>query len=409
MSVYALKGRVIDSVADHMLENGLVIVDGEQIVYAGIAAGYTIPEGAQTIEVPDGTILPGFIDCHAHFDGTGPEPTYEFTTPHLDLILNSAYGAGILLDAGFTSLREMSSFGPHLKKAINRRVLRGPRIMPGGRVLSVSGGHADSDVDFPIEYSQQHSIIGYLVDGVDECIRGVRLQFREGAEFIKICATGGVSSSADGINDIQFSFEEVRAMVEEAERHDTYVTAHCTGNAGTYQALKAGVRCVEHGIFLDERCIDWMVKNDVSLVTTLSVSQGIPKLKGLVPDFLYEKGCKCAEAHLKSMEMARKAGIRIALGTDYSNTKNTPYAETGKEFGAIVKAGFTPMEAIKMGTINGAYLMKMADKIGSLEKGKLADVVIVNGNPLEDIQVLAHKDHVKVVFKNGVMEKRNKG
>ncbi|MBN1318482.1 MAG: amidohydrolase family protein, partial [Anaerolineales bacterium] len=259
---------------------------------------------------------------------------------------------------------------------------------------------------YSIEYSQQQSTIGYLVDGVDECIKGARMQFREGAEFIKICATGGVSSIIDGIHDTQFSFKEVRAIVEEAERHDTYVAAHCTGNAGTLQALQAGVLSIEHGIFLDERCVELMVKNDATLVTTLSIAFGLPNMKGKVPDHIYEKGCMCADASRKSVEMARKAGIRLALGTDFSNSKNTPYAENGKEFKAIVSGGFSPMEAIKIGTVNGAHLMKMSDKIGTLEKGKLADVVIVQGNPLEDIEVLAHKDNVKAVFKNGVLEKK---
>ena len=155
------------------------------------------------------------------------------------------------------------------------------------------------------------------------------------------------------------------------------------GRPALSRPCRAGVTSIEHGIFLDERCIELMVKLDATLVTTLSISQGIPNWKGKVPDHIYEKGIKCTEAHQRSIEMVREAGIRAAYGTDYSNSKNTPYAENGKEFAAIVKSGFTPMQAIKIGTINGAHLMKMSDKIGSLEKGKLADLVIVEGNPIE--------------------------
>lgn len=405
---YLLKGRVIDGVSDVALEHGAVLIRDESIVFAGSAADCAAPEDARVIEIPDGTILPGFIDCHAHFVGEGPQRADEYTSSHYDLLLNAASDIGILLDAGFTSARDMSLFGPYLKKAIARGVVRGPRIMPGGRILSVTAGHGDMDTRFSVAYSQEHSPITWLVDGVAECIKGARLQFREGAEFIKIAATGGVSSQVDALDDVQFSMEEVRAIVEEAERHGTYVAAHCTGTAGTVQALQAGVKSIEHGVFLDERCIDLMVKNDATLVTTLSVSFGIANMKGL-PDWLREKGARCAGANRKSIEMARRAGIRIALGTDYSNSPNSPYAENGREFAAIVSGGFTPMEAIKIGTVNAAHLMRMSDRIGTLEAGKLADVVVVEGNPLEDIGLLTHKDHVKAVFKNGIMEKNITG
>jgi imidazolonepropionase-like amidohydrolase len=405
MSSYYLKGRVIDSVADVPLENGVVLIREDKIEYAGSALNCPQPPDAVVIEVPDGTILPGFIDCHAHFIGEGPEKADPYTTSPYYLLLNAAHDIGILLDAGFTSAREMGAFGPHLKQAVDRNVVRGPRIMAGARILSVTAGHGDMDTRFSVDYVQESSPFTWLVDGVDECLKGARLQFREGAEFIKICATGGVSSQVDAIDDVQFSMDEIRAIVAEAERHSTYVAAHCTGMAGAYQALQAGVKSIEHGIFLDERCVELMVKNDATLVTTLSISFGIPNMKGRLPDWLWRKGCVCAEANRKSIELVHQAGVRIALGTDYSNSPNTPYAENGKEFAAIVSAGFTPMEAIKIGTVNGSHLMKMSDRIGTLQAGKLADVVIVQGNPLEDINLLAHKDHVKVVFKNGKIEK----
>ena len=409
MGCYLLKGKVIDSVSDAPIEDGAVLIQDDKIAFAGRGADCPPSDGAELIEVSDGAILPGFIDCHAHFVGEGPGKADAYTTSHFDLLLNAAHDIGILLDAGFTSARDMSLFGTHLKKAIARGVVRGPRIMAGARLLSVTAGHGDMDTRFSVDYVQQQSPYTYLVDGVAECIKGARLQFREGAEFIKICATGGVSSQVDGLDDVQFSMEELVAIVAEAERRGTYVAAHCTGNAGAYQALQAGVKSIEHGIYLDERCIDLMVKNDVTLVTTLSVSLGIPNMKGRLPDWLWEKGCRCAEANRKSIDLARRAGVRIALGTDYSNSPNTPYAEIGKEFAAIVSAGFTPMEAIKIGTVNAAHLMKMADKIGTLEAGKLADVVVTQGNPLEDISLLAHKDRIKAVFKNGVLEKNTIG
>jgi len=406
--MYVLQGRVIDALGDEALENGVVAIENERITYVGDGRGYQPPPEAQVISVEDGTILPGFIDCHAHLSGGESVNNDPYALKPFDLLLTTAHDIGILLDAGFTSVREMSAFGIHLKKAVQRGILRGPRIMTGGRVMSVTAGHVDDDSDLPFDYRQQNNLVGYIVDGVEGCLRGTREQFRHGAEFIKVCATGGVSSTTDGLDDVQFSFEELKVIVDEAARHGTYVAAHCTGNAGTLQALQAGVTSIEHGDRLDERCIELMLKRDATLVTTLNIALGIPKWQATLPKHIYEKGVQLAECAVRSALLARSAGIRIALGTDYSNSKNTPYAKNGSEFASIVEAGFTPMEAIKIGTINGAHLMKNR-QIGSLEKGKLADVVVVGGNPLKDISLLADASHVQLVFQNGVLVKDGRG
>jgi len=401
MGVYALKGRVIDGVSDAATENGLVVVTGDRIKYAGIYDEREIPKDAEIIDAGGGTIMPGFIDCHVHLCG---EATAGEKSTRYDKLLGAAYEIGILLDAGFTGLRDMSVFGPALERAVNAGYLRGPRIMPGGRLLSVTGGHCDTAGDATKEEVNATNLTGRLCDGVDECILAVRENFRQGAKFIKVCATGGVSSITDNVDDVQFSFEELKAIVDEAKRHGTYVAAHCTGNTGALQAVKAGVKSIEHGVMLKQETVDLMAEKDVSLVTTLYISLNVANFPGLHPA-VAEKAKLCAEANIKTIEMVRKAGIRIALGTDFSNSRNTPYAKNGMEFAAMVQAGMTPMEAIKAGTINGAYLMKCADKLGSLEANKLADIVIADGNPLEDISCLADKDHIKVVMKNGVIEK----
>jgi len=405
MSTFTIRGRIIDGISDTALEDGLVVVEGDRIGYVGKETDHPLPPDAMSITIENGTILPGFIDCHAHLVGD-PSGGGGLTnlTEH-DRLLNAAADLKILLDAGFTSIRDMSAFGPALRRAVDRGALRGPHIMPGGKVLSPTAGHVDH-VRLPIDVVQNHSLVGYLVDGVDECLKGVRMQFREGAEFIKICATGGVSSIGDELDDVQFSEEELRVIVAEAARHGTYVAAHCSGTAGTYQALCAGVGCIEHGIALDERCIEIMIKKNIPLVTTLYVSMLVAD-SGLYPEHMTRKAKIAARSHVKSLMMARDAGIRIALGTDFSNSKNTPYAGNGREFVSIVKAGFTPMEAIKIGTINGAHVMKRASITGSLERGKLADIVVVKGNPLDDISLLAHADNIKVVLKGGVLEKHS--
>lgn len=403
---YVLKGRVIDAVSDNAVENGMVIVDGEKIVYVGCFDPSLIPYEAKIIDAGGGTILPGFIDCHAHL--TGEEDAGSFANGKLfgDQLLGAAYQCGLLLDSGFTGIRDMSEAGLYLSRAVERGVLRGPRIMPGGKVMGITSGHVDLDMSMTKEEFNRTNHLAYMVDGVDDCIRGVREQFRMGARFIKICATGGVSSPSDRVDDVQFSPEELRAIADEAKRHHSYVAAHCTGYEGAFAALNAGVTCIEHGVFLTQREINLMKELDATLVTTLSVSLGVANIPGL-PDWMAKKVKACAEANIETIHMAREAGIRIAFGSDYSNSENSPYKELGAEFRAMTRAGMTNMEAIKAGTINAAYLLMNAEETGSLEAGKLADIVIVDGDPIADIDVLTDADHVKLVMLGGSLVKNS--
>lgn len=395
---YAILGRVIDSISDEALENGMVLVENDRITYVGEQKETLISKEMERIDAKGGTIMPGFIDAHIHLSGT--ESVHFVDSSPFACLLTAVKDLSDLVDAGVTGVRDMSLFGKHLKEAVECGNIKGPRIMPGGRVLSVSAGHCDFDTNRTVEEANKNDLTGYLVDGVEECLKGVRQQFRDGAEFIKICATGGVSSAVDNVNDVQFSVEELKVMIEEAARHGTYVTAHCTGTAGTLQALKAGIGCVEHGVMLDEECIEIMKEKNIPLVTTLSVALGIADMKNL-PDFMMKKAVSVKESAMHSFQMAHEAGIRVALGTDYSNSKNTPFKQIGKEFYSLTRCGYTPMEAIKAGTINGAYLMRKDREIGSLEVGKLADLVVVDGNPLEDIRCLSDADHVKLVMIGG--------
>jgi imidazolonepropionase-like amidohydrolase len=400
MKIFVLKGRIIDGVSEKVLERGILCF-GETIDYVGSGEGFHVPAEAEVIDVGTGTILPGFIDCHAHLTGEQDSGGSAFFG---DQLLGAAYQLGLLLDAGFTGLRDMSEAGLYLSRAVERGTLRGPRILPGGKILGITGGHVDSELHLPKEMVNARSHSHRLVDGVDDCILGVREQFRAGARFIKICATGGVSSPGDRIDDVQFSPEEMKAIVDETGRHHGYVAAHCTGNEGAYQALKAGVSCIEHGVFLSQREIDLMAERGVSLVSTLAVSLGVAKLPNL-PPWMIAKARDCAEANVKTIAMARKAGIRIVLGTDFGNTRNFPYLDNGAEFVAMTQAGMTPMEAIVAGTANAARLM-MDDRVGSLEAGKLADIVVAKGNPLEDIGALKGAGNIGMLFQGG---KRMKG
>lgn len=403
MSKILLKGRIIDAVSDEPIENGAVLIEDNRIVYVGNASDCSEID-AQVYSCENGTIMPGFIDVHAHLAGNEDAGNFNDGRMFGDQLIGGVYQIGLLLDSGFTGIRDMSEAGLYLSRGVERGAIRGPRIVPGGKVLGITSGHVDFGPHMSKEYINANDHLSHLCDGPDDCVRAVREQFRNGAKFIKICATGGVSSPTDRVDDVQFSPEELRAIVGEAKRHHSYVCAHCTGYEGAYQALLAGVECIEHGVMLTQREIDLMAEKNIPLTSTLTVSLGVANMPGL-PAWMHEKAVNCAENNKKTIAMARKAGIRIALGTDFSNSPNTPYTENGREFEAMVRGGMTPMESIKAGTINAAYAMRMDDQIGSLEAGKLADVVIVDGNPLEDIFCLAHADHVKMVIKDGKIEK----
>lgn len=398
-----IRGRVIDAVSPEPVEHGAVLVEGNRITWVGKADA--APHADEVIEVPEGTILPGFADVHAHL--CGDEDAGEFADGKMfgDQIIGAVYQIGLLLDAGFTSIRDMSEAGLYLSRGTARHAIRGPRIMPGGKVLSMTSGHVDMAPYMSKEQFNEMDHLSMLCDGVDDCVLAVRKQFRMGAQFIKICATGGVSSPTDRVDDVQFSFAEIKAMVDEAHRHHSYVTAHCTGYEGTYQAIMAGVECIEHGVMLTQREIDLMSEKNIPLVSTLDVSLGVADIPDL-PPYMHRKALDCKEHSLATIAMARKAGIRIALGTDFSNSKNTPYLRNGREFEAMTRAGMTNMEAIQAGTINAAYVMRRDKELGSLEPGKLADLVIVDGDPLKDIHVLADAAHVKLVVLDGQIVKR---
>ncbi len=300
------------------IEKGLLCF-GETIEYIGPESGFRIPKDAEVIDVGGGTILPGFIDCHAHLSGeedSGKSPFFG------DQLLGAAYQLGILLDSGFTGLRDMSEAGLYLSRAVARGILRGPRIFPGGKILGVTGGHVDASLHLPKEFVNAYEHSHRLVDGVDDCILGVREQFRAGARFIKICATGGVSSPGDRVDDVQFSPEELVAIVGEAKR-PTATCGHCNGNEAP-TALKAAS---EHrtGVFLTQgRSNSWPTQRPPR--DDLAVPWAWPNCLNVPPGWR-PKAKDCAEATC-NLHHARKAGIRIVLGPISPTPRASPTRTT---------------------------------------------------------------------------------
>ena len=400
-----VKGRVFDVRSKVVIEDGLIAIEDGRIVYAGPSEDFSRQaEDVPVYSFPGGSVLPGFIDCHAHLSGEENAGSFADGRFYGDQLLGGAYQCGLILDAGFTGVRDMSENGLYLSRAVERGILRGPKILPGGKVLGITSGHVDLDPMMSKEDFNRTSHLCRLTDGVDDCVMAVREQFRAGAKFIKLCATGGVSSPTDRLDDVQFSPEELKAIADEAKRHHSYACAHCVGSDGTYQALLAGITCIEHGMVLTEREVELMKTCDATLVTTLCVSLGVARIPNL-PEWMARKVKSSAEAHVRSVRMARDAGIRIALGTDFTNSPNSSYLELGREFEAITKAGLSNWEAIQAGTIHAAHLMMNEEETGSLDVGKCADLVVVDGNPLEDIGCLTHADHVKLVMLDGCIKK----
>jgi len=404
--MFVLKGRVIDGTGTFPIEKGIVAFEGNKIKTVCKESEFSMPEGAQVREIKDGTIMPGFIDCHCHLISIGMDTLKTYTRHNYTELIESVADAKKMLDAGFTSARDMGLFGPYLKEAINRGVITGPRLTVSSRLLSTTSGHGDM-YPFPLDYARDQNTVAYLIDGPEDCYKGVRMMFREGADFIKICSTGGVMSAGDSPEDSEFSPEELKVIVEEAKRHHTYVATHAQGTRGIKDALLAGIESVEHGIFLDEECVDLMVKMDATLVPTVSIIKIICANPEGVPPYAYEKGIQGIKAHEKSIQMAYKAGIRLVLGSDFlgGDSDLTPFGKQGVEFVNLVGVGLSPMDAIVAGTKNGAFLMRMEDEIGTLEKEKLADIVVVEGNPLEKIDILAKADNIKLVIKDGKIVK----
>ena len=293
-----------------------------------------------------------------------------------------------------------------MKRVVEEGEIKGPRILAAGKLLSQTGGHGDFH-SLPLDWAKEGDFTK-LCDGVSECIKAVREQFREGADFIKICTTGGVMSQGDLPTSSQFNLDEIKAMVEEAKSVGSYVAAHAEGTQGIKNALIAGVRTIEHGDLIDDEGIDMIAEKGAFLIPTLSIKEQISSKgeKYGVPEWGIKKLKMLQELHGDYIKKAKAKGVKIAVGTDFSSKPLFPLGENAMELELLVKQeGFTPLEAIVAATKTSAEAIMMDDKIGTIEVGKLADVIVVEGNPVEDITVLRKAENIKVVIKNGKIEK----
>jgi imidazolonepropionase-like amidohydrolase len=388
------------------VRDGVVVLDGSRIGYAGSAG--TAPPTPDAGVSRAVAVMPGMWDCHGHFFGSRTfDPAQDLLEP---LPLRGARAARDLraaLDAGITSVREVGGLGVYLARAVAEGVLDGPAIYAAGAILSTTGGHADMHslpLDWMGSWTAETGIMR-LADGPDECARAVREQLRRNAKVIKVCASGGVLSEVDDPIHQQFTTAELRAMVEVAGLADRVVAAHCHGKPGIMAALRAGVRTIEHGTYLDDECCDAMRETGAILVPTRTIIEELLASSAGVPDYALAKLEAIADIHAQAVTRAYEHGVTIAMGTDIALTgpdRPDSWGQNGAEPGYLVKLGLTPLEAIEAATATGPLTLgPQAPRSGQLAEGYDADVITLDGDPLADIGVLADPDRVTGVWTRG--------
>lgn len=381
-----------------------VVVEGSAIARIGPTRELALPRDAQVIDLMGLYLLPGLTDAHVHFGLTEPDGTT--TRPLAAYALKVARFIEETLDQGFTTVRDAGGLDPAWAEAVTRGLLRGPRILPSGAFLSQTGGHGDFRASY--EDAVQPPIAGLLAasvlcDGPDAVRRAARDQLRRGATQIKVMASGGAASPTDPIEASQFIVDELRAAVEEAAVRDTYVLAHAYHPRSIANCLDAGVRSIEHGNLLDEETAYRMAREGVFLVPTL-VTYEVLSRQGAelgLSAYSLEKLRKVMATGEEAVRLAAEAGVRIGSGSDLLGPMMTRKAEE-----LIIKARILgPMQAIVSATRVNAELFGLGDRIGSVAVGKEADLIAVEGDPLEDIATLADAERVRLVVKGGAVVK----
>lgn len=382
------------------VESPVVVITGDRITAVGPAAQVRVPSGAKVIDLAGYTLMPGFFDMHTHIasidnDG-GDLAVLKETAAHGAIY--AVINAKKTLDAGFTTIREAGStdyVDVVVRDAVNRGLIPGPRIHASGPSLGSTGGHADVN-----GWSPNLAIpgTGAIVDGPDAIRVQVRKNVKYGADQIKFVATGGILSVGDAVNAPQYGDDEMKALVEEAHRLGRKVMAHAHGGAGLLAAVNAGVQSIEHGSLVDDAAIMAMKARGTYLVPTLIILEEIVRdgaKKGVPPNSIAKASAIAVERRAR-LRHAYQSGVKFALGTDATSDI---HGRNGEEFKYMVDIlGATPMEAITIGTMNAATLLGVEQEYGSVTVGKVADLVAVQGNPLQDISLLAH---VSFVMKGG--------
>jgi imidazolonepropionase-like amidohydrolase len=397
-------GRLIDGTGTTIRQQASILIAGERIT--AVQDGFQTVAGARVVDLRTSTVMPGLIDCHTHItgEGTGNAIARAVVETPLDAAVRSTVYARRTLEAGFTTIRNVGAEGGAdiaLRRAINDGLVAGPRIWTARTTISITGGHGDQNGLRPDLWVAPTWMDG-IVDSADEARKAVRYQHKYGADLIKITATGGVLSIGDSGDAQQFTDEEMRAIVEAAHLLGMKVAAHAHGKRGIEAAIRAGVDSVEHGTYGDDESFRLFKEHGTYLVPTIIAGKTVAEMATIPGHFepsVQAKAMTIGPLIQGMFKRAYAAGVKIAFGTD-SGVSN--HGENAREFGYMVDAGMPPIEAILSATRSAADLVGAADRIGSLQPGRYADVIAVAGNPVADIAELRR---VTFVMKGGVVVK----
>lgn len=416
-SVVLTNAKILDGTGKEPFD-GTVLIQGKYIREIGTKNSMHVSsKDIKVIDLAGSYLLPGLIDAHLHLTGfrSGDTVKESLLVPYEVLVARVVQDLENLVNAGFTTIGDAGgAIAVGIKKAVEEGTIIGPRISAAGYTLSQTFGHGDEHY-LPIDYvdpreSKFRTSLGSLIcDGIQECQKAARYALRCGADFIKVSATGGVLSEKDRPEYTQFTIEELKAIVQEAQHAKRFVHAHAQGTEGIRNALLAGVKVIAHAIFIDEECCKLAKEKDAIVIPTLSIVEHIMiygKEIG-IPEWGLKKCEQVYKAHIENIKLAYKHGVKLATGTDFlGGIKAFKHGDNALEIVLLVeKVGMTPMEAIVAATKNAAEAVGLSNITGTIEPGKLADLIVVRENPLQDIRVLAEKSNISMVFKEGILVK----
>ena len=403
---YLHVGKLFNSNEGKMLDNMTIIVSANKI--KDIKKGYELPENENSviIDLKDSTVMPGFIDLHVHIESEYNPEKYlnEFTAEESEIAFSSLKYAKRTLMAGFTTVRDLGGSGVNisLRNAINKGEVIGPRIFTAGKAIGTTGGHADPTNGWKKSIAGDPGPQDGVINGVDDARKAVRERYKNGADVIKITATGGVMSIAKNGQNPQFTIEEIKAICETANDYDMIVAAHAHGDEGIQRAVIGGVHTIEHGTLLSDESMKLMKQHGTYYVPTITAGKEVAanaKIPGYYDELVVPKALAIGPKIQSTTERAYKAGVNIAFGSDAGVF---PHGNNAKEFIYMNEAGIPIIECLQAATIINAKILSLEDELGQIKKGFIADIVATKSNPEDDITTL---ENVVFVMKEGVTYK----
>ena len=404
--IYLHCGQLIDTEKEEVFKEKTIVVSGNKI--KSIENGYITSDNPNdtVVDLKSKTVMPGLIDMHVHMENEYNPARYmdQFTANEADVAFKSVNYAEITLLAGFTTVRDLGGTGVNiaLRNAINNNTIVGPRIFTAGKAIATTGGHADPT------NGRKKLLMGDpgpeqgVINSPDEARKAVRQRYKNGADNIKITATGGVLSVAKNGQNPQFTLEEVRAICETAKDYGMIVAAHAHGDEGMQRAVIGGVTTIEHGTKMSYKTMDLMKQYGTYFVPTITAGKAVAenaKIDGFYPEIIVPKALEIGPKIQSTFAKAYKRGVNIAFGTDAGVF---PHGQNAKEFGYMVEVGMPPMEAIQSATLTNAKVLGLANELGQIKPNFIADIVATDSNPLEDISAM---ERISFVMKDGVIYK----